>query len=119
MLLQGTVRKLPVSARIQVGDGYDFTRVQSAVTNALQQQFSFANRQFGEPLSASELVSVMQEVTGVAYVIFDSVGIAPETSNLTGDPIGANAAQWNGSQTLAAELLILDPNGIQLTEIGA
>jgi hypothetical protein len=117
LVARGTISRLTVQARLAIATGDSFTAVRNAVVSALLDAFGFINRQFGQPISASELVATMQQVEGVSYVLLDAFGNPGETSDLTGDPIGAQSAAWNNGALVPAEILLLDPAQIALTEI--
>jgi len=110
----GNVVKLPLDAQIAVSDGHAFDAVAKAVVAALVAGFGFDAREFTQPLSGSEVVAVMQAVDGVDHVVLNSVGSNGAT--LLSDPIEARGAHWNGTDIAPAELLLIDPAAIHLTE---
>src|SRR5207248_2999890 len=77
--LQVTVRSLRllvISAQIKILADYLWEDVAADLRTALLDTFSFDNRNLGQPVFQSEVISAMQAVAGVAYVslqIFDSV----------------------------------------------
>lgn len=95
--------------------------VEAAATAALAHAFSFAARDFGQPVTAAEVLMVLQSVAGVVaadldklYLVTDSSGpaqFAPPAA------LPAQIARWNGAATAAAELLLLNPAGVALTEM--
>ena len=114
------------------------TAVNNAVIAALQEQYSFANRTFGQGVTADEVSAFIQAVPGVVAVNVKS--IQPELTSKAGDITGSNwsllAYQTWQSQTVTltrppacskricpylpvanpktapqpAEILVLDPN---------
>jgi hypothetical protein len=117
VVIRAIVTKLGVTARLAIDTGRDFNAVQAAATSKLADAFGFSNRSFGQPMSASELVAVIQEVDGLTYVLLDSFGDSAESSSLTADPIGAQSAAWSGTAIVPAEVLVLDPAQITLSEV--
>jgi len=72
----------------------DSAKVIDAVRQALRSHFSFENRQFAQPVFLSEVIEVMQNVTGVIAVRVTAlyrVGTTPAPTPpewLTADPPG-------------------------------
>ncbi len=52
---------------------YDSAAVLAAIKTALQTQFGFAARSYGQSLSGSEVVAAMQNVTGVQRIDLNSL----------------------------------------------
>ncbi len=76
---------LIVSARIRLLPDYQWEPVVSALRDALLDTFSFERRELGQSVLLSEVISVMQSVSGVAYADVDVLGGIPEKANR---PIG-------------------------------
>jgi len=74
-------------------------QILAGVEQALREQFSFAARQFGQQVALSEVVAVMQSVTGVIAVDldklyrFDDTFIRIEDASAGGSASGGR--QWN------------------------
>jgi Baseplate J-like protein len=71
------LRVLVISANVKILADYLWEPVASAVRAALLATFSFDDRNLGQPVFQSEVISAIQAVEGVAYVdlqTFDSVG---------------------------------------------
>lgn len=102
-----------LKANLQVKAGYLKDKVAAAVKNALIDHFSFEKRTFGQNVAASEVIALIQAVSGVEMVDLDS--LKQESQN--GDVLTARTARWgNGiDNSHAAELLMVDPEGIELT----
>lgn len=104
-----------VVAAVKVDPAYVTGAVLAAVEAALRASFSFAARAFGQPVTLSEVITVMQNVAGVVAVDVTKLHRAdqPETREtflLSDSPqVGA------GPSVLAAELLTLDADRIELT----
>jgi predicted phage baseplate assembly protein len=89
--------------------------VLDAVNEALLEAFAFEARGFGQAVTAAEVLAVMQRVDGVIAVDLDALHFSTETPKRR-ERLPANIARWASGQILPAELLTLDPEGIDLTE---
>jgi hypothetical protein len=128
--LQVTVRSLRllvISGQIKILADYLWEDVAADLRTALLNAFSFDNRNLGQPVFQSEVISAMQAVAGVAYVslqVFDSVAesaSAEDIANLSttlalNEFIPAALARRNPSPVnyptdaiLPAEMLYLTP----------
>ena len=94
--------KIPGGFRVQ--PEYVPDNVQAAVDAALREHFSFAARSFGQPVSLSEVIAVIQAVPGVEMVDVDDV-VRTTGGGLVNGRL--RAAMPEGD--LGAELLTLDP----------
>ena len=98
-----------VNAGVKTDPDLDSGKVIEAVREALRSQFSFGNRQFAQPVFLSEVIEVMQNVTGVIAVQVSAlyrVGTTPAPAPpewLTADP-----PVMSGNSPLGAELLTID-----------
>jgi hypothetical protein len=113
-------RAFSVEAGILVDPRYVTEHVFAAVLTVLEQTFSFEERAFGQPVTQSEVLAVIQGVAGVVSVVLEGlyvVGEAPALNPL----LLANRARRDDSivppAIRPAELLILHPDGISLTEM--
>ncbi len=59
------------SARVQLLPDYLWEKVEPRIRAALLEAFSFDNREFGQPVLRSELISVIEAIEGVDYVDVD------------------------------------------------
>jgi hypothetical protein len=102
---------------------YDPAVVMAGVSAALTGAFSFANRSFAQAVTAAEIVAMVQSIPGV--VALDLVQLY-----LTGDPSGpgqseppayltALPARWQAGAIRPAQLLLLNPLGLSLTEMAS
>lgn len=103
-----------VGAGIKVDPAYLSDHVIAAIEKALRASFSFHARAFGQPVTLSEVISVMQNVPGVVavdihYLHRSSDAQTRETFLPSFAPPPGTAA--NGQ---AAELLTLDPAPLEL-----
>ena len=83
---------LVISANVQVLPSYQFEDVAPLVRTALLNAFSFAERDLGQSVPLSEVITVIQQVPGVSYVevtAFDSIS---ETDVASPDALSAKLA---------------------------
>lgn len=97
-----------LALRIKRHPDHDIDIVLTDVEAALRQAFSFAERDFGQPVARSEVINVAQQVKGVVGVDVDyfyrGISLALEDRLIP----AAAAVDANGDG-VAAELLLLDP----------
>ena len=113
-------RTFNVQAKLLVTQGYLADKVRTAVTSAVLAAFSFQRRAFGQAVTKSELLSVMQGVEGVDAVDLDTLYLSSMPATLE-NRLPAHIAGWNNADgtVRAAELLLVNPRAIQLTEMPA
>jgi hypothetical protein len=103
-----------LAGKIKIDPDYETEKALAAANDTLRDTFSFANRQFGQPVALSEVIALVQAVAGVVAVDIDTlyrVG-KPVTLNARLEaelPTGGDPASLG-----AAELLTLDPAPIDL-----
>jgi hypothetical protein len=90
--------------------------VLAAATSRLLQAFSFQARDFGQPVTAAEVITVIQAVTGVVAVDLDALTADGATAGASTPPavLPAHLARLPGEVT---ELLMLEAAGIHLSEM--
>jgi predicted phage baseplate assembly protein len=94
--------------------------VLAEVRAALQTHFSYARRQFAQPVTASEVLTVIQGVRGVIAAHLTNLQRVDRASE---EPVPAllpaSPARWSASkrEVQAAELLLLQPGGVLLSEV--
>ncbi len=99
-----------------IDERYFADDVKSQVETALIDEFSFDNRDFGQPVSAAEVFSVMQSVEGVIAIDLNKL----ELDNVESDPVSSTTilssekARVENETILQAELLLLNPDGLKL-----
>jgi len=113
-----------VTAAVRIDPAYRWADVQAALHAALTDAFSFAARSFGQPVTAADVVQVMHGVDGVVAVDLDALyktapDAAPPAGSLFNAVLPSHTARFDAaSGTLApAELLLIQPLGITLTEV--
>ena len=74
-----------ISARVRLMPDYQWEPVVVRLREALLDAFGFEARELGQDVLLSEVISVMQSVSGVAYVDVDTLGGIPEKINDNGE----------------------------------
>lgn len=114
-----------LSARITVTENSSWTTVQAAMQALLLNRFSFAGRQFGQTVSAAEIMTALHEVQGVTAVDLDQLFMNQAGQDYTlNSVLGPGIATYNRDSTAAlladritpAGLLTIASNGIDLKE---
>ena len=113
---------LVISANVKVLPDYQWESVEPKIRKVLLDKFSFEHRELGQDVFLSEVMSTIQEVSGVAYVDVDVFNSVSETEAVdpaklveklqklvqTGVPKG---------QVRAGEVLSSDPNPLDIGRI--
>ncbi len=105
-----------LALRVKVLADYKEDKVKSAVEAALHDAFSFANRSFAQPVHLSEVMSVVQGVSGVGGVDVDKLYRSGKGAKLNDRLLAAGPETSQGGSLLGAELLTLDTG--DLDELG-
>jgi predicted phage baseplate assembly protein len=113
-----------VTARVLVNPRYKLNEVMDAVETALKSAFSFQQRGFGQPVTAAEVLTVIQGVPGVIacdlrqlYRYEENVPPPEPQVEITNDLLEAQQARLEGDTIQLAELLLINPVGIRLEEM--
>lgn len=109
-------RSFNVRARLLIHPRLTFDDVAAAVTVALLDAFSFDTRGFGQQVTAAEVIATIQNVAGVVAVDLDLLDFAPDGAARQ-EVLPAASARRQGGEILKAELLLLNPAGIELEEM--
>ena len=88
--------------------------VLDAAEEALRQTFSFAARSFGQPVALSEVMAVLQNVSGVKAVEVDALFRFGDEPGLNSLLPAASPLPGLNADSAAAELLTLDPRPLDL-----
>lgn len=104
-----------LSASVLRESRYIKEKVWTAVTDALKQAFSFERRSFGQAVTESEVLAVMQGVEGVIAVDLNALYLNGEA--VLNPYLGAGSARLDNSKQILAELLTVNPSGIELKEM--
>jgi len=108
-------------AKVAIDPDREWTAVEPVLRASLIAAFSFQARSFGQSVTLSEVVRVLQSVAGVVFVDVDTLRrfdqTAPELP--AGDVLPALDVRWADDEAepgLLAQLLIVNPFGIALTQ---
>jgi len=104
-----------LTATVQYDRRYQAEDVSRAIERCLDAAFSFAARTFAQPVTAAEVIAVIQSVPSVVAVDLDQLAYASGRSGSHPSLLPALPARHTGSTITPAELLVLDPDGINLT----
>lgn len=119
----GAMLRFGLDARLRVHRDYQSEAVLAAVRKALAAAFGFEARAYGQSLSGSEVVAAIQRVAGIERVDLDSLRLHDGLATLgVAGPDGrlqARGARWQDKQIRPAQLLLIDPADIHLTELSA
>lgn len=116
----GELLRFGLTARIRILPDYTDETVLPAVRAALSEAFSFLRRGYGQSVSGSEVLSVIQRVPGIERVDLERLRSHPGGSVAGPDGrLRARGARWQGSQIQPAQLLLIDPADVVLTELSS
>lgn len=115
-----------VKATVYHDDRYVDEEIQAEVEDALVEAFSFDQRVFGQPVTAAEIIGVIHQVEGVVAVDLDRLTLAGGVQKRPRTPwqrrrirsasvLPALIARRVNGAFLAAQLLLIDESGIELT----
>jgi predicted phage baseplate assembly protein len=102
-----------VAASLDVDPRYAAADVLAAAAAALAAAFSFPARELARPVRLSELLAVLHGVAGVVGVILTD--LHPSGGSGRAD-VAALPARWVGSSIAPAQLAVVDPAAVALTE---
>jgi hypothetical protein len=103
-----------LSCQIMINPDYESEKVLTAATDALRSAFSFEQRSFGQPVVLSEVIALVQAVSGVVAVNIKKLYRTGNAAILNAR-VQAELPQGSDPNSLgAAELLILDSAPIEL-----
>ncbi|HEY0602278.1 MAG TPA: putative baseplate assembly protein [Herpetosiphonaceae bacterium] len=109
-----------VEAKILVRLGYLADKVKTAVTDALKQSFAFEQRGFGQAVTKSEVLAVIQAVAGVEAADLDALYLVGQAA-IVNERLPVQTAHWDAAAFTPtprpAELLTISRDGITLTEM--
>lgn len=110
-----------LSAGLWIAPDREAAKVIAAAHEALKTAFGFAARDFGQPLTGSEILTALQGVAGVVGADLDNLtqfrdGLKVLAVTGPDGRLPANTARWQNNALLPADLLLLDPGAVILTE---
>lgn len=137
------VLRFGLTAGVRVLPGYETPAVLAALRSALVTAFGFAQRSFAQSLAASQVLDVMQRTAGVDWIDLDALRLLADATALASahtlpntlehaaalKPLATErgpdarlrvrGARWEGGAVQPAQLLLIAPADIVLTEITA
>ncbi len=121
-------RLFQLEARLLIEEKYDAEAVIAEAQSALDEAFSFEKRDFGQPVTSAEVISILQQIPGVIMVDLDKLYLT-DPAYVTDTEMGQNQtkpasilpcsiAKWPEDEGFQkAQLLLINPVGIKLEEI--
>ena len=108
-----------LNALLRIDRRYVKEAVQATVDEALRAAFSFEARAFGQPVTAAEVVALIQRHEGVVAVDLNQLYLADDESGpsqtFPASVLPARNARWDGTQILKTQQIQINPAGIELT----
>lgn len=106
-------------AKVSIDSQYQVEFVLEAIRLELVRTFSFEQRTFGQPVTAAEVITLIQRMPGVIAVDLDHLDFTELPKNPPSPPqpiLQVRMGIWdaNAKQSRPAELLTINPNGISL-----
>jgi predicted phage baseplate assembly protein len=111
-------RLFTVKARFRRHPDHRLEDVVAAQSDALRKTFHFSHRRFGQPVTAAEVITVLQNTAGVVAVDLDELMFfdAAASTDPLATILSVRQASWSQAEPLPAELLTIHPLGITLEE---
>jgi len=105
-----------LTANVAVDRRFIAKEVFAAVESALIEAFSFAQRSFGQTLSAAEVIAAMQKVAGVIFVDLTALYLAGSSQSLN-QRLPVSVAHFANGSIQLSQLLLINSLGIGLQEV--
>ncbi|RYE05644.1 MAG: hypothetical protein EOP51_34425 [Sphingobacteriales bacterium] len=106
-----------LEAKIEIDPAYIAQNVINAVDACLRETFSFKQRQLGQLVSQSEVIATIQRVDGVKAVDLDKLYRTEDAGIQLNNLLKSARTVPGDDKIIAAELLIIDPRPIHLTQM--
>ena len=110
-------KQFEVDADVQIDAAYVAADVIATVKSALTAAFNFSQRQFGESVSLAEVMATIQRVPGVLMVDINILGYSLATATTAPRLLEAKKVEWAATGSQMAELLTINPYGLQIREV--
>ncbi len=107
--------RFKVKLKLAINPAHERADVESAVRGALTDAYRFEVRDFGQPVALSEVAAVVHAVAGVVAVDIDALWV--EGTPKPHAVLRAALPSWTGGGVSQAELLLVDPEGIEILEM--
>jgi hypothetical protein len=108
-------------AKILIAKDRQHEDVLKSVTSAVVKEFSFKSKELGQPVTKSEIVSLIQSIDGViasdvdALYLVNDRNISTVEEEQTQNFIPSSLAHLENGKVLGAELLMLNSRGLSLS----
>ena len=102
-----------LKANVSIDKKYKIEVIENEIQKTLQSAFSFQQRDFGQPVASSEVIGIIQNLEGVDAVElkeFYRFLERPDYKSI----LEARSVQLDGDKIEKAELLLINPRGIDL-----
>jgi hypothetical protein len=109
-------RGFGVKGKVRVDPAYVTADVLAAAAAALEGAFCFKQRRFAQTVSASEVLSILHAVPGVAAVFLEKLQRTDSAASSVEPILAAQPARFEVGVFHKAELLLLAAGGVELTE---
>ena len=107
-----------IKAKVLVDSNYLANKVIDEIEAVLENAFSFELRDFGQSATPSEITAIIQNVDGVITVDLDTLnGLDPFAKEHF--RLQSKFARWENGEILPAQLLTINPNGIEINEMSS
>ena len=120
-------RTFKVGAEVIIDETHEWEPVRLEIESALLNAFSFAERGFGQSVSAAQITQIVQGVQGVTAIDLNELYLVDANGDRVGDLLSmvllANIARENPAagpgieEILPAEILVIDESGISLLQM--
>jgi predicted phage baseplate assembly protein len=110
-----TKKYFNLNAGIKIHEDFLPETVFPNIRSALLKAFGFEARHFGQGVTPSEVMAVMQSVEGVVAVDLNNLGGQDPSKNEHCRLRAATAVWSNNTTPQPAEMLLIDPNNIHIT----
>jgi hypothetical protein len=104
-----------IKASLVIDARYIAADVLSSAETALKEAFKFVKRAFGQPVSAAEVVTILQGVEGVIAVDLDALHLTGTTEVLN-QVLASDIAHVDNGVIHRAQLLLVNTLGIKMLE---
>jgi predicted phage baseplate assembly protein len=121
VLVEGyEARYFGLAAKIRVDERYEPEPLLNAIGQRLHERFSYAAREFGQDVTAAEIIAAVHEIAGVIAVDLDTLEfVDPVMAAEPDEPaatqrLEARLARMENGKPRPAELLLLDSSHVDL-----
>lgn len=115
-LLSYDQRFFRLSGAVKIDPDFQSEKVLAGVKHKLRNAFSFEARDFGQPVHRSEIDALIQHVPGVIAIDINEFYGSEDSSDLK-PRLEARIPRLGGEKIFPAQLLVLDPRPLNLSEM--